>query len=369
MVRPSARSWRFAAVLCSSIPLGHVDGESTERSAPAPDRYGRRGRNRPEAGCISTAPPSLCFVRGLLEGVKQRRHAVEIVDYLRIAKRRLAILIAVPVLAGVLAVGYVLLTPQQYTASAYVSGSTLVGGEYGPYSGPQGVEHLVNDFVATTTSPVVATMAAERVDATARDIADSIEVTRAGLSSHVEVTYTTSDPDEARPVVAAVAAESLENMFAPSVRIAEAQVESAKQSLRDANTAASEFQGRHPDLLTSPREASPTVRAEHKDLLAEQRAARETLTVALQTATQAKAQMTASSAEAIQSTPARREPLAPRLLVRALPAVGTGLFLAVGLVALLELAGRPFGRPEPVGPRSGDAAGDGAVSSPYSGIR
>src|SRR5687767_10093033 len=81
---------------------------------------------------------------------------VEIVDYLRIARRRLWVLVGVPLVAA-LAVGlFVGLAPQRYTATCYVAAPALVGGAAAQqYTGTQAASQFVAAFKAATTSPRV----------------------------------------------------------------------------------------------------------------------------------------------------------------------------------------------------------------------
>lgn len=263
---------------------------------------------------------------------------MEIADYLRIAKRRAAILIAVPLLAGGLAVADVVTALPSYTATAYVSGSALAGEETGAYGGPQGVEHFVNDIMAAATTGAVARKAAEKTGVPADAISGNVEAERSGEGSQVELTYTTTDQAKAKPVVTAVAAASLKNMFGPSVDVASARADLAQGSLRDAGSAVRKFEANHPTVAASPGAASPETRAKYEALLAKQSAARSSVSSALRSLAEAKAQFTAADAlDPTKGTVVSQDPVVPRALQKGLPAAGTGLFLAIGLVALLEL--------------------------------
>ena len=59
---------------------------------------------------------------------------MEIIDYLRIARRRWWILVAVPVLAGLAAAALILSAPTSYTSTATVSSGSLVNSEGSPFA-------------------------------------------------------------------------------------------------------------------------------------------------------------------------------------------------------------------------------------------
>ena len=88
---------------------------------------------------------------------------MEIGDYLRVIRRRLWILVLVPVLAASI-VGAVLLSqPLKYRAVATVAAPALVGGR--PTANPQrpgGVRVFVANFAAALTAPQVVSKVAGR---------------------------------------------------------------------------------------------------------------------------------------------------------------------------------------------------------------
>lgn len=314
---------------------------------------------------------------------------MEIADYLKVARRRLIMLIVVPLLAGALAAAYILLSPRPYTATAYVSAPSLVGGQFSAYDGPRGAEQFVNDFTATATSPAVANAVAGQTDASAQDVMENTAVTRVGLSSRVELTYTSPDRDQADSVVNEVAVRTIEQMFGPPVRLAQARVDAAAKSLHQANQAAADFAPDNGSLPVDQRYAAlteqisrlqeqqaiydaqgltfqadalgetidekqatlaglTTVNTRYQDLLAEREAAQASLAAAHQKLAEARAQLAAADPDqAVQALPARMQPLAPVLAARTLTAVGMGLLLAIGLVVVLELLARRSPAAEP----------------------
>lgn len=307
---------------------------------------------------------------------------MEIVDYLRIARRRLAILIGVPLLAGALAVAYVMLSPRPYTATVYVSAPSLMGSQAGTYQGPQGATQFVNDFSAQATSPAVANAVARTAHVSADDVTNGVNVTQVNLSSQVELTYTTTDSKTAGPVALAVAQQSLTNLFAPQVHLATAGVDAATKSLHDANQALATFAKKNGNLPIDQQYATLTAQitrleeekaldesqglswsasvlsgkiaklqskaaklapltGNRADLLARQQAAQNTLTDSERVLAQAQAQAAAAEPnQVVQPTPAQEVSLSHLVVTIVLPAAAVGLFLAIALVALLELVAR-----------------------------
>lgn len=314
---------------------------------------------------------------------------MEIIDYLRIARRHLMILIGVPLLAGALAVGYVLLSPRPYTATVYVSPPLLMGSQFGTYEGPQGATQFVNDFSAQAVSPAVANAVARTEHVSAGDVRNGVTVTRVNLSSQVRVTYTTTDQTTAGSVALAVARQSMRGMFAPQVRVASAGLAAATKSMHAANAALATFDKKNGNLpvdqqyaalsnqITRLQEEKTLDRSQglkgsarvishkiarlqrraaslaplaggHADLLARQLAAQNTLTNSQQVLSQAQAQAAAATANrAVQSTPAEAVPLSHRFVLTVLPALAVGLLLAIALMAVLEVDARR--RPVPAG--------------------
>lgn len=307
---------------------------------------------------------------------------MEIVDYLRIARRHLVVLIGVPLLAGALAVAYVLLSPRPYTATVYVSAPSLMGSQAGTYQGPQGATQFVNDFSAQATSPAVANLVAGSEHVSADDVTNGVSVTQVDLSSQVELTYTTTKPRTAGPVALAVARQSLKGMFAPQVHLAKAGVRAATKSLHDANGALATFARKNGNLPVDQQYTTLTAQitrleeekaldqsqgltwsasvlsgkiaklqsqaaklapltGDRADLLARQQAAQNTLTDSERVLAQAKSQLAAADpSQVIQPTPAEQMPLTHLFVTIVLPALAVGLVLAIALVALLELVAR-----------------------------
>lgn len=261
---------------------------------------------------------------------------MEIFDYLRIARRRLWVLVGVPLLAAALALAYVLANPRPAVATVYVSAPSLMGSQYGTYQA-QGASQFASNFVATASSPAVRDAVATETDVSVGDLEDGLSLEQVNLSSVVTITYTTRDSSTAGPVAAAVARQTLTRMFGAQVPTAQAAVDSAKDAVHDANTALAAFAREHGTLPADQQYQTLTAQIEQANLLAQQEAAAGTLTTSEQVLAQAQAQLAAADPNQVQAPPAQKISL-PRLIVTiVLPAAAVGVFLAIALVALLEL--------------------------------
>lgn len=302
---------------------------------------------------------------------------MEIVDYLRIAKRRLLVLAGIPVLAAALALAYLLANPRPSVATVYVSAPSLMGSQYGTYQA-QGASQFASNFVAIASSPAVRDAVARKTGVSVGDLEDGLSLEQVDLSSVVSITYTTRDSSTAGPVAADVARQTLTSMFGSQVPFAQAAVDSARESVHDANTAVAAFAGKHGSLPVAQQYETLTAQitvleneraryraqgltwsadvlaeklekvrsraavlapltTEQADLFAQQEAATSTLTTSQQVLAQAQAQLAAADPSQVQAPPAHEVPL-PRLIVTmVLPAAAVGVFLAIALVALLEL--------------------------------
>ena len=302
---------------------------------------------------------------------------MEIVDYLRIARRRLWVLVGVPALAAGLALAYVLANPSPSVATVYVSPPSLMGSQNGTYTA-QGASQFASNFVAIASSPAVRDAVAKETDVSVGDLEDGLSLEQVNLSSVVTVTYTTRDSSTAGPVAAAVARHTLTSMFGSQVPVAQAAVDSAKESVNDANAALGAFAERHGRLsvdqryetLTAQITALENQRARYNaegetwsadviaeklerlrdvaatlaplttqqaNLLAQQEAATGTLTTSQQVLAQAQAQLAAADPSQVQAPSPKEVPLTRLIVTVVLPAAAVGVFLAIALVALLEL--------------------------------
>lgn len=328
---------------------------------------------------------------------------MEIVDYLRIVRRRLWLLVGVPLLAAGAAATLVLLSPQQHTATAYVAAPALVGGAAAQqYTGTQAANQFAAAFGAAATSPrVVDEVAADTGVAPAR-LRGGLTISQVGASSQMEITYTTVNRMTAIPVLEATSSRALAFLFSSQVAIATEQVTAAGDDVAAATAAIVEWEQENkvsqPDKiyqatlneLASLRQQRLSMQAvgntrgadaagdaidagqrqldtigpklpDYQALLAQRDAATSALSQARQEVQAARAQSRAADPDEVTSlgqvNPVSRT---QALLNATLPVSGAGLLLAVLLVVLRELlsgnrsgeppatpAGAPEPRPEP----------------------
>src|SRR3954471_17809513 len=145
---------------------------------------------------------------------KPQELPVEITDYLAILKRRKNILIAVPTLAVLLVVGFIVAKPKQYSAVATVAAPALVGGaSTNQYSGANGPKAFVSNFEAAVTSPPIVDAVARETGASKGRVKSGLSATEIGSSSLMQIGYTTSKRNEAAKVVRAAAGDTITFLF------------------------------------------------------------------------------------------------------------------------------------------------------------
>ena len=168
---------------------------------------------------------------------------METVDYLRVARKRLMILIGLPVLAAVVAAAVVLLTPPRYAVTAYVAAPALVGGVAAQqYTGTQAANQFVAAFAAAATSPKVIDQVSADTRVAPADIRDAVEVKQVGASSQLTLTYTNSDRDAVEPVTNSLTSRALTFLFASQVTVATQQVAAAEADVTAATKGISDWE-------------------------------------------------------------------------------------------------------------------------------
>ena len=308
---------------------------------------------------------------------------METVSYLSIIRRRLWILVLVPVLAVGAVVAWELRRPPQYSATATVAAPAAVGGpSTNQYSGVNAPRAFVADFSGAVTSPMIVNQVAEKTGAAPSVIKDGLEVSQIGSSSLVQLTYTGPRRDRVASVVNESAAATIRFLFQTQVTLAQKTVGEARKAVDRANAALASFYKQTGQVL--PDEAYRIAAQQVADLQREQASARaggettkaaslqstidarkaEVAKLAPQVATyqglverrtqalsrlnvleegmeRAQAQYSAADPEAIVVVgQVQRASRLPALVRKAVPAAGAGLFLAVGIVLLLELLSR-----------------------------
>ncbi len=312
---------------------------------------------------------------------------METVDYLRVARKRLLILIGLPMLAAVVAAAVILLTPQQSAVTAYVAAPALVGGVAAQqYTGTQAANQFVAAFAAAATSPKVISQVSSDTRVAPADIREAVEVKQVGASSQLTLTYTNSDRDAVEPVANSLTSRALTFLFASQVTVATQQVAAAEADVTEATKGISDWESDNkvsqPDKLyqatlseqSTMRQQQLQMAAEgntqgasaaaevvedsqqrldelgpklpgYEALLAQRDAATTALAEARQGLQAARAQAGAADPAEVTSVGAVSSPSRLGALARTVPPVaGAGLLIAVLLVVLLEVLNRPSER-------------------------
>jgi len=312
---------------------------------------------------------------------------LEISDYLRIIWRRLWILILIPLLAGGIVAALLLRQPTTYAAIATVAAPALVGGsQTNQYSGANGTKAYVANFSAAVTAPVIVNRVATETGVLPGKVTDGLSVAPIGESSLLRVTYQTHTKGKAEPVARAAASDTIEFLFQTQVTLAQRTLTEAQASVTKADAALQTFYrsggGVLPDeqfrttlgqiaslqnsqatqraagnftaaaslgaqiatLQTKLAQLSPRV-TEFQNLTDRKTTALTQLNNVQQVVESARAQAAAANpSDVVSVNKAKPVSRSAAFLKAVLPAVGAGLFLAVGIVFLLEILRR---RPRP----------------------
>ncbi|WP_405109379.1 Wzz/FepE/Etk N-terminal domain-containing protein [Micromonospora sp. NBC_01405] len=304
---------------------------------------------------------------------------MEIVDYLRVARRRLWVLVGVPVVAAAVAALVVLLGPQRYTATSYVAAPALVGGTAAQqYTGTQAANQFAAAFAAAVTSPQVVDQVSADTGVAAVDLRDGLTVEQVGASSQLTLAYTATSRSTVIPVLTATGKRALSFLFTSQVNIATGEVRAATDELTAATRAINDWEKTNkvsqPDKLyqatlqeiASMRQQQLQMQAvgngrgadaaagaiaagqkrldglgpklpDYQALLAQRDGASTALSSARQGLQQARAQAQAADPAQVTSLGEVQPVSRGRALAGlVLPVAGAGLLLAVLLVAVLE---------------------------------
>ncbi|MBV8161594.1 MAG: hypothetical protein JO265_11785 [Acidimicrobiia bacterium] len=148
--------------------------------------------------------------------------------------RRRQILVAVPAVAVVLVAAMVLLKPKQYQATATVTAPALVGGTIGnQYSGANGPKSFVANFTAAVTSTPVVDQVAAETHVPSKRVRSGVSASPVGNSTLMRVTYKTPKRSEAVRVSRTAAGDTLVSLFKTQVGLAQQPVDAAQTALAD----------------------------------------------------------------------------------------------------------------------------------------
>ena len=166
---------------------------------------------------------------------------MEIADYLKVARRRLWVLVLVPVLAGGAALAYGLLSPRTYSATATVLTPSLVGTQYSQFNGPQANSQFVSAFAASAADPTVVAQTAEETGVSVAELTTNVDVAQVGASSNMQLTYRGDDATGPAKVAHTLATNALTNIYTAQGKIAALQTDAAKKALDTANKAVNDY--------------------------------------------------------------------------------------------------------------------------------
>jgi hypothetical protein len=178
---------------------------------------------------------------------------VEIIDFLRAARRQLTLVILLPLLSMAATAGLLLLQPADYTATAVVDPPALVGGLDSQYTGAQGVNQFVSAFQATASGPLVRRAVAAETKVTPGALNNGLVVAQRGTSASLSVDYTSPRKDTVVPVLNGVTTLTLRTLFESQVQTAQARVDTAKTAVDEATAAIGEFTAQH--AMADPQKA------------------------------------------------------------------------------------------------------------------
>ena len=318
---------------------------------------------------------------------------MEISDYLRIIKRRLWILVLVPVLAAGAVAALVLTQPTTYVATATVAAPALVGGSSAnQYSGSNGTKAFVSAFAATATIEQVVDVVAKDSGVGSDAIVAGTTVTGVGDSSVIHVREELKGKKaEVAGVAQGLASETIRYLFQTQVDLAEKNEAQAQDTLTKAETALQDFQRKNAVVnvtdtysqqqqyifslqqqmlnlqangntsgaavvqaqISAAKARLATLQplvSQYQTLTDRKTQALSQFQVTSQASDQARAQYSAADPDAVVSVgTTKKVSILSSLAKKAVPAAAGGLFLAICIVALLEVAGR---KPEPAdGPK------------------
>jgi Mrp family chromosome partitioning ATPase len=167
---------------------------------------------------------------------------VEIGDYLRVIRRRLWILILVPVIAAATVAVMVAVQPPKYHAVATVAAPALVGGSTAnQYSGPAGIRVFVANFTAALTAPQVLGKVSEQTGVSQRQIKENLTAEPIKDSSLIEVTYVARNEALATSVAKSTTSETIKFLFQTQVELAKKAVDEAEKDVAKADKALATF--------------------------------------------------------------------------------------------------------------------------------
>lgn len=170
--------------------------------------------------------------------------------FLHVLRRRLWILVLVPVLAAAAVTGLVLTQKPKFSATAVVAAPALVGGStQNQYTGSAGAKDYLANFTAAASSPLVTSQVATQTGTSKGAVASCLSVAPIGASTLLDVTCTTTKKSVAGPIAQADASDTLKFLFSTQANLAQGTVQQAQTNLQSANQALLQFENTNGVLL------------------------------------------------------------------------------------------------------------------------
>ncbi len=306
---------------------------------------------------------------------------MEIADYLRVARRSLLVLLVVPLAAALLAGVVTVKSPPMYQATATVD--LPLGDGKSPYSGSHGQVLYLDDFRNAVTSDPVITDVAKKTGVPGKKLSSNLQVRQVGSSSVMTISYTANNKSVPAAVVEATATATLDRILQTQFDAAN----SAKEAAIAARQPSLEHQA-HLTKLTGGVAPDHAIRSLHREIASLKRqqhnlqargVSPSTLVAVEQQLNQTQAQIVAyapiaveyqavktelnaanqvvnKQSQAVEAitvlqqaaktpsavivTPAKRKPRLPTLISSTVAAAAAGAFLALGIIAVMELLAR-----------------------------
>ncbi len=164
---------------------------------------------------------------------------VETLEYVTRA-RHLWWIVLVPLLAAAAGGAWVLQQPPTWTGTATVQ-PVVTGASPSQSSGGVNPDDYVSAFQAIATGAPMLDRVADQTGVQAGRLARDLEVSRAGDSTGLVVRFAGTDRDDVEPVLRAVTASTLEQVFQGEVAQAESAVARAQEQVAAADAALTEF--------------------------------------------------------------------------------------------------------------------------------
>jgi hypothetical protein len=150
---------------------------------------------------------------------------------LRGRRPQLLLLALLPLIAGLITLGYAVRQPTRYTATA-----TVFVPSFYPTSGPNAITQSVAQFRAAVTSAPVAQWVAEHAKVSRQAVVDGTSVggSADGGGNIVTVSYRSTDPTKVNPVLDRLVERSVQILQDPMIRDRQQRLETREEALAKA---------------------------------------------------------------------------------------------------------------------------------------